>query len=99
MKRLYPMLVAAAALAAVCGIILSATLGAGADFRGVLSRGLVVSALIGLAGAAVLRPQYQRVSGGSVKGAVPQERKRACTFQNVAANDQALNSLTELKDY
>lgn len=98
MKRLYPMLVAAAALAAVCGIMMSATLGAGADFRGVLSRGLVASALIGLAGAAVLRPQYQRLSGG-VKGAVPQDQKRICTFENVAANDQALHSLMELKDY
>ena len=99
MKRLYPMLVAAAALAAVCGIMMSATLGAGADFRGVLSRGLVASALIGLAGAAVLRPQYQRLSGGGVKGAVPQDQKRTCTFENVAANDQALHSLMELKDY
>ena len=99
MKRLYPTLLAAAALAAVCGVMMSATLGAGADFRGMLSRGLVAAALIGLAGAAALRPQYQRSGGGGVKGAVPQDQKRTCTFQNVAANEQALNSLMELKDY
>lgn len=99
MKRWYPILLACTAAAMVCGLLLSATLGAGEDFRGVLSRGLMVAAMVGFAGAAALRPQYQRAGAGGVSGAVAEDQKRACTFENVAANDQALNSLMELKDY
>ena len=99
MKRWYPILVTATIIAAVCGLTMSLTLDAGADLRGVLSRGLMLSAMIGFAGAAVLRPQYQRAGSGGVKGAVPENQRSACTFENVAANDQALKSLMELKDY
>lgn len=72
---------------------------AGQVLRGALSRWLVAAAMVGFAGAAVLRPQYQRAGAGGVKGAVSGEKRRACTFQNVAANDQAISSLMELKDY
>ena len=99
MKKWYPLLVAVTVAAAVCGLVMSLTLRSGADFRGVLSRALVAASLAGFAGAAVLRPQYQRAGTGGVRGAVAEDRKRACTFRNVAANDQALNSLMELKDY
>ena len=99
MKRWYPILLALAAVAAVGGLLMGATLDVGADFRGVLSRGMIAAALIGLMGAAVLRPQYQRAGSGGVRGAVTDREKSACTFQNVAANDQALHSLMELKDY
>lgn len=99
MKRWYPILVAATAAAAVCGLLMSLTLDAAQDFRGVLSRGLMVAAMVGFAGTAVLRPQYQRAGAGEVKGAVPEDARRACTFQSVAANDEALRSLMELKDY
>lgn len=99
MRRFYPLLIALTIAAAVCGVLLSVTLDAEADFRGLLSHALVAASLIGFMGVAVLRPQYQRAGTGGVKGEVSQEQKRACTFQNVAANEQALKSLMELKDY
>lgn len=99
MKRWYPILIAATVAAAASGLLMSLTLESGSDLRGALSRGLVLSAMLGFAGAAVLRPQYQRAGSGGVRGAVSENRKNACTFQNVAANEQALNSLMELKDY
>jgi len=99
MKRFYPILAAVTAIAAVCGLILSMTLEAGMDARGLLSKALVGAALVGFMGTALLRPQYQRAGTGELKGEVGEKEKSACTFQNVAANDQALHSLEELKDY
>ena len=99
MKRWYGVLAAVTLAAAVCGVILSFTLDAGAQTRGLLSRALVVAALMGFAGMAVLRPQYQRAGAGGVGGAVKEKDRRACTFRDVAANDVALNSLRELRDY
>lgn len=99
MKRWYPVLIAVTLAAAACGLTMSLTLESGAAFRGILSRALVAASLAGFAGAAVLRPQYQRAGTGGVRGAVSEDQRRACAFQNVAANDQALNSLMELKDY
>ena len=99
MKRWYPALLAVTVAAAVCGLTMSLTLGYDAAFRGALSRALVAASLAGFVGAAVLRPQYQRAGTGDVRGAVTEAQKRECTFQNVAANDQALHSLAELKDY
>ena len=99
MKRWYGILAVATVAAAVCGLMLSFTLKTGIPLRGTLSRALTVSALMGFAGMAALRPQYQRAGGGGPGGAVKEKEKRACTFRDVAANDIALNSLRELRDY
>ena len=99
MKRGYAMLAGVTLAAAVCGLMLSFTLETGMQMRGTLSRALVVAALIGFAGMAALRPQYQRAGSGGTKGAVKEKERRACTFRDVAANDIALRSLRELRDY
>ena len=99
MKKWYRVLTGLTLAAAVCGVVLSFTLDSGAQLRGLLSRALVVAALIGFAGMAALRPQYQQAGSGGISGAVKQNDRRACTFRDVAANDIALNSLKELRDY
>lgn len=99
MKQGYRLLMLATVIAAVCGMALSFTLEAGAGLRGTLSRGLILSSLIGFAGVAILRPQYQRAGSGSMGGEVREKDRQRCTFQNVAANAQALHSLEELRDY
>ena len=92
------MLAAATAVAAACALLLNTTLGANAALRGALSRALTAAAVIGLVALAILRPRFQRAAAGAV-GAVAEKQKRACTFRDVAANDLALNSLMELRDY
>ena len=99
MKRWYRLLVAATAIAAVCGMMLSFAPESGQGMAGALSKSLIVAALAGFAGTAVLRPQYQRAGNGDVAGVVGDREKRGCTFENVAANDTALRSLKELRDY
>ncbi|MBR1560294.1 MAG: AAA family ATPase, partial [Clostridia bacterium] len=99
MKRWYRALAAATLAAAACGLLLSLTLEAGAGLRSTVARALMAAALVGFAGTAVLRPQYQRAGAEGVSGAVDKKEAKACTFRDVAANDQALSSLTELRDY
>ncbi|MGX8706164.1 MAG: hypothetical protein ACSW8J_06265, partial [bacterium] len=99
MKRSYNLLLLLTITAAVCGAVLSLTLDAGTGLRETLSRALILAALAGFAGTAALRPQAQRAGNGSIGGAVSAKERSNCTFRNVAANDQALQSLTELRDY
>ena len=99
MKRGYWILAGITLAAAVCALALSTTLDSAAQLRGTLSRALVAAALVGFAGMAVLRPQVQRAGAGGVGGAVKEKDRRSCTFRDIAANDIALNSLRELRDY
>lgn len=100
MKRGYMILAIGTLLMAVGGLLLSFTLESGLAFRSTLSQVLIVLSLIGLVASAVLRPQFQRASAVSgTRGAVSEDVKKTCTFADVAANDQALRSLMELRDY
>ena len=99
MKRGYRLLAAATVIAAVCGVLLSLTLKTGTGPRETLSRALIAAALVGFIGTAALRPQYQRAAAGVVPGTVRKDDTNRCTFRNVAANAEALESLKELGDY
>lgn len=99
LKRWYKLLIAATVLAAAGGVLLSCTLKTDAVLRDILSKALLAASLAGFACAAVLRPQYQRAGSGGHHGAIKPDEARRCTFENVAANDVALNSLAELRDY
>ena len=99
MKRGYRLLAAATVIAAVCGVLLSLTLKTGTGPRETLSRALIAAALVGFIGTAALRPQYQRAAAGVVPGTVRKDDTNRCTFRNVAANAEALESLRELGDY
>ena len=99
MKTGYRLLALATVIAAACGMALSFTLEAGAGLRGTFSRALFLAALVGFAGVAVLRPQYQKAGSGGMGGEVKERDRQSCTFRNVAANETALHSLEELRDY
>ena len=99
MKRGYTILLAATLAAALCGLALSLTLGTDAGLRSVLSQGMIIAALAGFVCAAAMRPQYQRAGSGGVDAAVGQAARSGCGFRDVAANEPALRSLRELKDY
>ena len=86
--------------AALCGMILSLTLDSGVHARSVLAQALLISAMVGFAAMALLRPVRRRAeSVGRSGGRVLEGERTKCTFDNVAANAEALQSLMELRDY
>lgn len=100
MKRWYSLLATATLISAACGIAISFTLESGFGFRNGLSQAMIIISLAGLAVLAVFRPQYQKADAVSRgHGAVSEKTRNTCTFENVAANEQALRSLQQLKDY
>ncbi len=95
-------MIAALTLAcAAAGMLLSFTLGSGAQLRGALSQALVTVALIGFVAGAALRGRRERAETVSASRimAAPDGAKRGCRFSDVAANEEALQSLMELTDY
>ena len=100
MKRWYSALVSAVFAAAVCGVLLSSTLASTAFLRGTLAQALLLAALAGLVAAVALKPaaRHAEIVGGDVSRGAGIEAPR-CTFENVAANEAALRSLEELREY
>ena len=100
MKRWHAMLSALTLAAALCGMLLSFTIDSGARSRATLSQILIFASLAGFVATVALRPASGRTEAvGASRAAVSDSAKRACNFSNVAANAQALQSLTELRDY
>lgn len=100
MKRWYAILTTLTLSAAVSGILLSFTLDSGLGARTSFSQVLILTSLAGFVAAVVLRPAGSRAEAvGTARGAVTEQEKRACDFSSVAANAEALKSLTELRDY
>ena len=100
MKRLKAALAALTLAAALGGMLLSFTIDAGSRQRARLSQALVFSALAGFVATAVLRGADGRAEAVAAgRGTVGERTRQSCTFSNVAANEQALESLTELRDY
>ena len=100
LKRSIHILSFAGLLLAACGLTLSFTLGGGMELRGTLSQILVGAAMACLVAGAVLRPRTRQAeAAGRTGDAVPEEARSACTFADVAANETALRSLMELRDY
>ena len=100
MKR--GIIIAGALLLAVAlsGLCLSLTLTADTLMRDSLARGMLWAASAGLLLAAVLWPRARRAGALNVlRGENTQGAASVCRFSDVAANAQALNSLTELVDY
>ncbi len=100
MKKWQAALSAATLSAALGGTLLSLTLSSEVSMRATLSQILVLSALAGFVASVALRPAGDRAAAVSrERSAVGEAEKRACDFSSVAANDQALRSLSELRDY
>ena len=100
MKRWYGFLASVTLAAAVGGALLSLTAKSDVRLQLLLSQILLALSLVGIIAAAALRPAVRGAeSVGGARGGVPESRRAACTFSDVAANAQALQSLMELKDY
>lgn len=101
LKRLTHMIAALTLACALAGMALSFTLSSEAQLRGTLSQVLVMVALIGFVAGAALRgaPARTEAVGTSRSATLPERARRRCGFADVAANDEALQSLAELTDY
>ena len=100
MKRWNGMLTAATLALALCGALLSFTLDSGAGVRATLAQILIFAALGGFIATAALRSRAGGAEAvGAAWGEVPRDARQDCTFSSVAANEQALQSLAELRDY
>ena len=100
MKRWIGALTAATLALALCGALLSFTLDSGMGARATLAQGLIFAALGGFVASAALRARAGSAEAvGAARGAATHTARQGCTFSNVAANEQALQSLVELRDY
>ena len=101
LKRLTQYIAALTLACALAGMLLSLTLASGAQLRGALSQALVFTALAGFVVGVGLRGGRERAEAvGAARGAaVSQGARKSCGFGDVAANDEALQSMRELTDY
>lgn len=100
MKRWASILAVLTAAMAVGGALLSFTIESEARFRSVLSQALIIAALAGFVASALLRGRRgQAEAVAASRGAVDKGQREKCNFSNVAANDEALQSLAQLRDY
>lgn len=100
MKQWYKVLTILAAALALCGMAIALTLDGSASFRSTLGQGMITAAIAGLLLCALLRPRAMRADAEAVgEGAVSEAERVKCTFSDVAANDEALKSLEQLRDY
>ena len=99
MKRWQATLAALTLSAALGGMLLSFTLASGTGLRATLSQGLILASLAGFIASVALRPRTGAEAVGAARGAVSDAARERCDFSSVAANEQALSSLMELRDY
>ena len=101
MKRLNHALTILTAAAALAGLALSFTLGSGARVQNAVSQALIFTALAGFVALALMRGPRARAEAVGVhrRGDRSQPPLPKCDFTRVAANDEALQSLKELRDY
>ena len=100
LKRWYCALAMLAIGTAVSGAALSLTANGSGILRASLGHGLVTASVIGLILCALLRPKAMRADAMTIGSDVTAEGSApACTFADVAANDEARGSLEQLRDY
>jgi len=100
MRRIAAAVPATALAVSLAGILLSLTLGSDAALRATLSQALVLAGLAGVVLSVALGGHRERLGAiGAARERPAAVPGRECTFSNVAANEQALGSLTELRDY
>lgn len=100
MKRWYGMLAGLTIVLAAAAAALSLTGEGSAMMRMALGRGLIGMSIAGLALCALLRTKARSSETVSIgEAAAAGKVSAACTFSDVAANDEARKSLEQLKDY
>ncbi len=100
MRRWYGVLVALSLAAALCCAVLFMTIQSSPRDRAMAAQIFAVAGFAGFFFTAVLRPARRRTEsvvfpGGTARGG----NGPSCTFASVAANEAALQSLMELRDY
>ena len=96
MKRWYKMLIAAAIALAAAGIALTVTTGAN---RESIARWAIGGSMAAMLACALLRPKAARAEEAAEAYGRVDPARQTCTFQNVAANDEARESLIQLSEY
>ena len=100
MRRIRTALAALTVAAAMSGMLLSFTIDVPAMRRATVSQALIFAALFGFVAAAALRGAADRAETvGTNRSRSATGDVQSCTFSDVAANEQALKSLSELRDY
>ena len=99
MKRWYSALASAAILFAAAGALLSLTASHSETMRDALGRCFVAASVVGLVLCAALKPKAAVKEAAVGSEYVRDGETAACTFDDVAANDEALKSLRQLRDY
>ena len=99
MKRWQGMLAALTLAAALGGMLLSFTLQSAVDARAALSQALILISLAGFVASMGLRPARGAEAVAPARGVVGEKNREQCDFTRVAANEEALGSLKELRDY
>ena len=100
LKKLTSILAALALAAGLTAALLSFTLDRSLHTRATLSQVFIFVALALFIALATLRGRTRRAEPvGAARGAVGRNEAQRCTFSDVAANEQALESLRQLRDY
>ncbi len=100
MRRWHGVLTAFSLAAAMCCAALFLTAHSSPGDRALAAQILAVIGIVGVILAAAFGPALRRTESlASLDGAVRGENRAACTFASVAANEAALRSLTELREY
>ena len=100
MKRSWNILSGATVCLSLCGVILSLSGGRSPQTLELIARGCFLGAVVCFFVAAILRPRaYQMNSAGEKGLEMDCKATSSYTFQDVAANDEARESLRGLVDY
>ena len=99
MKRWHGALTALTLATALCGALLSMTVDSTASQRAMLAQTFIFASLAGFIAAVAIRPAGDRATALAAHGEAVRAPGKTCDFSKVAANEQALRSLRELRDY
>ena len=100
MKKLWICLIGGAISLAIAGLLLSIFVGQSPSALDLSARILLALAVAAFIGSALLRPKAMRADpAGRVDALHAQASASSCTFQDVAANEEARESLKGLVDY
>ena len=98
MKRWYKILMAVSLALVAAGIALTLTADAARMNRELIARALISASVIAMIVCALARPAARAETAGNAFKKID-SANHACTFQNVAANDEARESLLQLSQY
>lgn len=100
MKRWFTVLMGILSAMAVFGLALTLTMEESMVFRETVGRGMMGVAVVGLVVCAALRPRIAQADALTLEAVRSSHgQEPVCTFQHVAANEEARKSLMLLRDY